>query len=112
MKPTIGRIVIYRSKTGNYSCPAIITATHETLWPEGVERGDVPALSSSEHVHLHVFTPGAQEAYPEFDVPFDSTEDYGEPAPGSWSWPIIGEDHINEHGVDLRPDRAARQRGQ
>ncbi|RKQ90482.1 hypothetical protein C8N24_0287 [Solirubrobacter pauli] len=38
MKPTLGSTVIYRSKTGNYDLAAIVTATADTLWPEGVER--------------------------------------------------------------------------
>lgn len=88
-EPSIGRIVVFRSRRGNYSMPAVVTATTETLWPEGIERGDVPALSSSMHVHLHVFTPGAAESYPEHNVPFDDATDYGEAAPRSWSWPII-----------------------
>lgn len=58
MKPSIGRIVLYRSRTGNYTVPAIITATVESLNPAGVEAGHVPALSSDLHVHLTVFTPG------------------------------------------------------
>jgi hypothetical protein len=91
-EPSIGRVVWYRSRTGRYTVPAIITATTETLAPEGVEAGHVPALSSPTHVHLHVLTPGkpgpratAEDfvgrkdapvsenvggGYQEFDVPF------------------------------------------
>lgn len=65
MKPTIGRIVIYRSKVGAYVIPAIITATIDTLAPEGLARWHdtdgregVPPLDSNRHVHLTVFTPG------------------------------------------------------
>lgn len=57
-KPTIGRIVLYRSRTGDYDCPAIVTATEETLNPKGVELGHVPALRGEYTVHLTVFTPG------------------------------------------------------
>lgn len=57
-RPSIGRIVWYRSKTAPYDVPAIINATTETLSPEGVELGHVPMLSSGVHVHLTVFTPG------------------------------------------------------
>ncbi len=65
MKPTIGRIVIYRSRTGDYDVPAIVNCTVDTLAPKGVEayeatdgeRG-VPPLSGDEHVHLTVLTPG------------------------------------------------------
>jgi len=59
MKPTIGRIVIYRSRTGAYSVPAVITATVDTLAPAGVAAGNVPDLTSENHVHLTVLTPGA-----------------------------------------------------
>lgn len=58
LKPTIGRVVIYRSRTGDYDVPAIVTATTDTLNAKGVEAGHVPALSSEEHVHLMVLTPG------------------------------------------------------
>lgn len=97
MVPTIGRIVMYRSKTANYVLPAMVTATMETLWPEGVETGQVPALSSPLHVHLQVFTPGIAESYPEHDVPFfelapvsarsSPAEGEYEMLPGSWAWP-------------------------
>lgn len=86
--PSIGRIVLYRSRTGNYTLPAVVTATQDTLWAEGVERGDVPGLASEQHVHLHVFTPGTQGSYAEHDVPMDDRA-AGEQAPGSWRWPVI-----------------------
>jgi hypothetical protein len=57
--PSIGRIVVYRSRTGDYSVPAIVTATQKTLNPKGVEAGHVPPLTGEDHVHLTVFTPGA-----------------------------------------------------
>lgn len=82
--PSVGRIVRYTSKTGNYELAAVVTATRESLWAPGVERGDVPPISSDTHVHLRVFTPGALEAYQEFDVPFDA-----DGAPGTWRWPTI-----------------------
>ena len=37
MKPTIGRIVIFRSRTGDYDVPAIIAGTQDTLNPKNVE---------------------------------------------------------------------------
>lgn len=108
MKPTIGRIVIYRSRTGDYSVPAIVTATADTLNPKGVEEGNVPPLTGDEHVHLTVFTPGApglradasdfkvesahgrseniSGCYQEWDIPPDPS-DLLDPAPGTWRWP-------------------------
>lgn len=106
MRPTIARMVVYRSKTGKYVVPAVVSATQETLFRLGVEEGNLPDLSSPTHVHLTVFTPGIQGrvnsttsaeelgrlqarstpaggSYQEWDVPYDET---GE-APGSWSWP-------------------------
>jgi hypothetical protein len=93
-KPNIGRIVIYRSRTGDYDVPAIITATMETLNLKGVELGHVPALLDETHVHLTVFTPGkpgmrrgagdflvesehgrgenVSGCYQEWDIPFDA----------------------------------------
>lgn len=116
-KPSIGRIVIYRSRTGNYDVPAIITATVDTLADIGVEmwhetdgKQGVPPLSSEVNVHLNVQTPGipglraeAQDfktesphgraeniggVYQEWDVwPSEPFGDGGEPTPGSWRWP-------------------------
>jgi hypothetical protein len=109
MKPTIGRIVIYRSRTGNYDVPAIVTATTETLNPAGVESGNVPALSSDEHVHLTVFTPGkpglrqgAEDfeveseygrsenvagCYQEWDIPPARAAAAADSEAGTWRWP-------------------------
>lgn len=113
--PTIGRIVTYRSRTGNYDVPAIITATQETLYLPGVEGGFVPDLDSPEHVHLTVFTPGkpglrthaddfkvqpdepisenVSGCYQEWNIPLwlpgvDGEERASsDPWPGSWRWP-------------------------
>lgn len=116
--PTIGRVVIFRSRTGRYSVPAIVTATDETLEPAGVrvyeesfgERG-VPGLSDAQwNVHLTVFTPGlpgqranAEDfiavgvrepsenvagAYQEWDVPMGA-HDGPDQEPGTWRWPVI-----------------------
>lgn len=111
MKPTIGRIVIYRSRTGNYDVPAIITATQDTLNPQGVAAGMVPPLESENHVHLTVFTPGMpghrkdaddflvepefgrsenlSGCYQEWNIPFyEVAGDSDAPAePGTWRWP-------------------------
>lgn len=116
MSPSIGRIVIYRSRTGDYDCPAIVTATAETLNPKGVELGHIPALSSDEHIHLTVFTagkPGLRRGagdfkvesehgrsenvagcYQEWDIPHceppEIPYDAGAEAlkPGTWRWPV------------------------
>lgn len=107
MKPTIGRIVIYRSRTGDYDVPAIITATTETLNPKGVELGHVPPLSSDQHVHLTCFTagkPGLRRGaedfkvesahgrsenvagcYQEWDIPLHAS--VVQPDPGTCRWP-------------------------
>lgn len=107
MKPTIGRIVIYRSRTGNYDVPAVVTATHDTLFRPNVEAGYIPDLSSDEHVHLAVFTPGAPGkradatdfltesphgrsenaggVYQEWDIALATNP--ASPEPGSWRWP-------------------------
>lgn len=97
---TITRMVVYRSKTGKYDLPAVVTATVATLDPEGVEAGHVPALASASHVHLTVFTCGKQGtaregnavnneaaggSYQEFNIPSHVGDD--EPAPGTWRWP-------------------------
>lgn len=57
-QPTLGRIVLFRSRTGDYDVPAIITATKASLNPKGVKAGAVPKLDSDQHLHLTVFTPG------------------------------------------------------
>lgn len=112
MQPTIGRIVRFRSRTGSYTVPAIITATVDTLDPRGVELGHVSGLSSPTHVHLTVFTSGkpgmrrgadnfvgARAAepvsenvagcYQEWNVPLDVPEVEGEEYPGTWHWPTL-----------------------
>lgn len=103
----IGRMVIYRSRTGDYDCPAVVTATIETLNPKGVELGHVPPLSGSSNVHLTVLTPGkpgmrrdagdfkeesehgrsenVAGTYQEWDIPLCSADN--DPEPGSWRWP-------------------------
>jgi hypothetical protein len=110
VKPTIGRIVVYRSRTGDYECAAIISATRSTLNMKNVEKGYIPNLSDDTNVHLVVFSAGkpgmgrtAAEAekeflvksehgasanvsgtYQEFNISFDP-----EGSPGTWRWPTI-----------------------
>ena len=110
---SIGRVVIYRSRTGDYDVPAMVTATVSSLNPKGVELGHIPALSSASHVHLTVLTPGkpgkrrdAEDfktesphgrsenvagTYQEWDIPsaFGDSQpaEGGEVPPGTWRWP-------------------------
>lgn len=116
----MGRIVIYRSKVGDYDLPAVITATVDTLAPAGVRRWresggveGVPRLSSRDHVHLTVFSPGAAGnpeppapldrnvggTYRQWDVPVFEPHSIADPRPGaqpemapvdpgSWRWPV------------------------
>jgi hypothetical protein len=103
-RPTLGRIVIYRSRTGDYDVPAIVNCTVESINPKGVEAGHVPPLTDFANVHLTVFSPGkpglrkgaedfkvtsdhpvsenVSGCYQEWDIPFDS-----EGGPGTWRWP-------------------------
>lgn len=92
-KPSLSRIVHYRGKQGLQTMrAAVVTATVNDLDPRGVERGDVPALSSPSHVHLWVWTPAASGpnaaagGFAEFDVPLGEELDGCIP-PGSWRWP-------------------------
>lgn len=90
---TPGRIVHYYAKTRGYLVPAIVTATVESLDARGVELGHVPPLSSPDHVHLEVLTPGKLARYQEFNVPLASDEDVKSGLAwrlkGRWSWPEL-----------------------
>jgi hypothetical protein len=85
MKPSIGRIVHYRSKTGNYIMPAMIIATQDSLWAAGVEKGDVDPITDPTNVHLLCFTTGKQIQYQEFNVPQVPGPD--RMIPQTWWWP-------------------------
>lgn len=118
MRPSIGCIVIYRSRTGKYSVPAIITATKDTLIQENVDKGYIEGLSEDLNVHLTVFTPGkpgkrtdakdfkvvpkngtpisenVNGCYQEWDVPQVATpERYKDQEPGTWCWQIQRANH-------------------
>jgi hypothetical protein len=104
VKPTLGRIVIYRSRTGNYDVPAIVAATRESLYVQNVEAGYIPPIADEMNVHLIVFSAGLPGnrvtstdfqvespygraenvggTYQEFDISFDP-----ESGPGTWRWP-------------------------
>lgn len=56
--PSIGRIVHYVSRTGTYTLPAIVNCARSSIYQPGVDAGFVPDLSSDDHVHLTVFSPG------------------------------------------------------
>lgn len=116
-RPSIGRVVIYRSRTGTYSMPALISATVDTLHRPNVDAGHVPDLTSGRHVHLTVFTPGIlgqrsastdpelgkanppaggslqewdiAEWEPRLDQAGDAfaAGDYTAQPPGTWAWP-------------------------
>lgn len=105
----IGRIVHYRSRTGKYTVPAVITATVDTLFRPGVDGGHISDLSGVNHVHLTVFTPGypgkrgdakdfeaRQDAkisenvagtYQEWDVPHGELDAEGNLPAGTWGFP-------------------------
>jgi hypothetical protein len=82
--PALTGVVVYRSRGRGYQLAATITATRDTLDPVGVQRGDVPDLTTAMHVHLHVMTPGVAKAYTEHYVPYDPAG-----SPGTWCWPPI-----------------------
>lgn len=96
MKPTIGRIVWYRTDGRNgisYDVPAIITCTAESHagdYPDGTPN-TLPVPGENE-VHLTVFSPGEETGfYTELNVPMHVQNDI-EPdviANRSWRWPVI-----------------------
>lgn len=109
--PSIGRIVLYRSRTGSYTVPAVINCTTATIYQPGVDAGHVPALSSDEHVHLTVFTPGkpgmrggagdfvaesphgrgenVAGTYQEWDIAYWDRVDGDDQPAGTWTWPVV-----------------------
>jgi hypothetical protein len=111
--PSLCRIVLYRSRTGQYTVPAMIVANTDSLEEFGLklyEESDgtrgVPPLSGPGHVHLVCFTPGIPGeydtpvqprpdkalapnlggSYQEWDVPYD--EGPHPQLPGTWRWPL------------------------
>lgn len=56
--PRLGQVVLYRSRTGTYDVPAMVTCNVDSLNPRGVAAGGLPGLTGLSHVHLAVFTPG------------------------------------------------------
>ncbi len=81
MRPALGDIVLHRGRLGRHVMrAAIVSCTTENLSPEGVAAGDIPALSSPTHVHLHVLTPSDKVILMEYDVPLAT----GHVQPGEW----------------------------
>lgn len=100
---TIGRIVIYRSRTDNYSVPAIVAGSWNSLAWDNVEAGNIPPLSNEDCAHLVVFSSGypgkradamdfevesphgraenAGGSYQEWDIAYDA-----QGGPGTWCW--------------------------
>lgn len=78
-KPSLGRIVHYRSRTGDYTLAAIVAATQADLYRPNVEAGFIPDLDSDMHVHLVCFTPGlpgaGQDPSKAFAAPFQETDE-------------------------------------
>lgn len=97
-KPTIGRIVIYRSKLGDgVVSPAIVLRTRETTnleiierWgpsPDGTLSGkgrpeDLVAELPEDHT-VDLLVHGLGGDYREYAVPFSPFE----PEPRTWFWP-------------------------
>lgn len=115
-RPSMGRIVWYRSRTGDYACAALITATKDgPVCQRNIDEGYMVGFTSATHVHLDVRSPGipgkqrtsdftegfkdqtgikmpaSSGGYAEFDVPFwhpgkDKWE-FDEQPPRTWTWP-------------------------
>ena len=60
--PTLGRIVLFRSRTGQYTVPAMVNCTTRSINPDGVAAGRIPLLHDDFSVHLAVLTPGIPPA--------------------------------------------------
>jgi hypothetical protein len=114
-KPTIGRVVLYRSRTGDYDVPAVVACTVDSIFKPAVDAGVMPPLEDPSVVHLTVFTPGPQgmrhraenlspvqyEAdgrprsenqggtYQEWQVPYDA-----DAGPGTWRYPERSDEQI------------------
>lgn len=56
----LGQTVLFRSRTGAWTAPAIVTATLDSLHRPNVDAGHVPPLTDGFNVHLTVLTPGIQ----------------------------------------------------
>lgn len=106
----LGQVVHYVSKTGEYECAAVVTATKDSLFQPNVDAGHLPMLSSEDHVHLTVLTPGKPghvsaatresmpsladpdrpnkpmgSTYAEWNIPYEDPMHME--AAGTWHWP-------------------------
>jgi hypothetical protein len=88
-KVSICRMVEYRSRTGNYSIPAVVNCTTDSIYQPGVEHGFVPPLSAVDNVHLTVFTPGKPG--------LRALADAVEPAPGAENFVVPSPHPISEN---------------
>lgn len=83
MRPALGDIVLYCGKFGTRAMrAAVVSCTVENLMPEGVAAGEIPALDSPSHVHLHVLTPSYKVFLMEYNVPLATGL---ECQPGEWT---------------------------
>ncbi len=89
-KPTIGRIVHYRSKQGPQIYPAMIIRTHETTDYDHMRSG-LATMGATMPEGFSVELEGGNvdlsvelllNTGREFNVPYDA-----DGAPGTWSWP-------------------------
>lgn len=103
-RPTIGRIVVFRSEKTNedegfgepgerprvaFEAAAIVTAVQASVWGHAVAAGHERDVTDDMHVHLVVFSPGdatfggdAGGTWQEFNVPYDDVKN-----PRTWAWP-------------------------
>lgn len=84
MKPTLGRIVIYRHSSG-LDTPALVTGTRDSLAPTDPVTDSARRPSSDTHVHLAVFSWDGVSSSGVRDVA--QTPPQGEIRPGTWRWP-------------------------
>jgi hypothetical protein len=99
--PTPGRIVMYRSVTGHYALPAVVSVTVDNLFQSLATAG--LELDNELYVHLKVQDPS--ETYIELNVPHarmhpDFDEDWNRWPPGSWAWPQARPDRLYDTEID------------
>lgn len=102
---TIGRAVWYRSKSGDYTMPAVIAATTQTLHRGNVEAGYIPDLTSDTNVHLVVYTAGTPgRRNPETDPKLGVANPPGGGTFQEWNIPYWGdESNTAQDALDYQP---------